>query len=75
MAEILGARLESLIRERKTSQSAIARQVGVSQPSIGRLISGETRQTGKLLEIAQALKTSPAYLTGGTDDPTPDFQP
>ena len=69
MAEIIGSRLEQLIADRDTNQSALARIIGVSQPSIGRLISGETRESGKLLELARALATTPEYLVGETDDP------
>ena len=71
MADIIGSRLEWLIQDRRTSQSALARQIGISQPSVGRLISGETRETGKILELARALRTSPEYLIGETDDDSP----
>ncbi|MGW8201924.1 XRE family transcriptional regulator [Sphingomonas bisphenolicum] len=71
MADILGARLEKLIEDRRTSQSSVARAIGVSQPTIGRLISGETRETGKIIELARELKTSPEYLIGETDDDSP----
>lgn len=67
MAGIVGSRLEWLIEDRRTSQSAVARAIGVKQPSIGRLISGETRETGKLLELARALKTTPEFLVGEID--------
>lgn len=53
------------------TQSALARAVGVKQPSIGRLIAGDTRQTRHIIELAQALRTSPEYLTGDSDDATP----
>jgi phage repressor protein C with HTH and peptisase S24 domain len=69
MAEIMGSRLEWLIKDRRSSQSAIARAIGISQPSVGRLISGETRESGKLFELARELKTSPEYLIGEVDDP------
>ncbi len=46
------------------NQSELARVVGLKQPSIGRLLSGETRESGKLLDIARALGTTPEYLTG-----------
>lgn len=72
MADVIGERLEWLIADRRSSQSAVAREIGVSQPSIGRLINGETRETGKLLELARALRTSPEYLVGETDNPEPD---
>lgn len=71
MADIIGSRLERLIQDRRTSQSALARLIGISQPSVGRLISGETRETGKILELARALGTSPEYLVGETDDESP----
>lgn len=71
MAEIIGPRLDQLIKDRRTSQSAVAAAIGVSQPTIGRLISGETRETGKIIELARELKTSPEYLIGETDDDSP----
>lgn len=69
MAEIVGSRLRQLIADRGTNQSELARAMGISQPSVGRLISGETRETGKLLELARALRTTPDYLVGFSDDP------
>lgn len=71
MADIVGARLEKLIQDRRTSQSALARELGISQPTIGRLISGDTRETGKIIELARALQTTPEYLIGETDDDGP----
>lgn len=71
MADIVGSRLEWLIQDRRTSQSALARELGISQPTIGRLISGETRETGKIIELARALKTTPEYLIGETEDDGP----
>jgi phage repressor protein C with HTH and peptisase S24 domain len=71
MADVVGSRLEWLIQDRRTSQSALARELGVSQPTIGRLISGDTRETGKIIELARALGTTPEYLIGETDDDGP----
>lgn len=53
------------------NQSQLARIVDLKQPSIGRLIAGETRETGKLLELAEAVGSTPEYLTGVSDDPGP----
>ena len=53
------------------NQSQLAKIVGLKQPSIGRLISGETRETKRLVELAQAVRTTPAYLVGDVDDPSP----
>lgn len=71
MAEIISARLEWLIQNRRTSRSALARELGVSQPTISRLASGEIRETGKLIELARALGTTPEYLIGEADDDGP----
>jgi len=69
MATIRGDRLEKLMADRQISQSELARRVGLKQPSIGRLISGETRSSSVLIELARELSVSPAYLAGETDDP------
>lgn len=73
MAEIQGDRLDKLITDRGLSQSELARRVGIKQPSIARLISGHTRSTSVLLEIARELRTSPEYLIGETDDADASF--
>lgn len=52
------------------NQSQLADMVGVKQPSIGRLLSGETKTTKAIDQIAAALNTSVAYLQGKTDDPS-----
>lgn len=69
MAEIVGERIAKRMKELGLTQSALARAVGVKQPSIGRLIAGETRQTRHIVELAQALRTSPEYLTGEVEKP------
>lgn len=68
MADISSARLENLMAKRGLSQSELARRVGVKQPTIGRLISGHTRSTSVLVEIARELSTTPEYLTGESDE-------
>lgn len=65
IADRLKARMEAC----ELSQAALAREVGVSQQSIGRLVSGEALGSRYLHKIATALHTTPAYLTGETDDP------
>lgn len=71
MADVIGERVAKRIEDLRTSQSEVARASRMTQPSIARLISGETRETGKLLELARALQTTPEYLVGETDDPGP----
>lgn len=72
MADLIGKRIALLIEDRRTNQSKVAAATGITQPSIGRLIRGETKTTGKLLELARALETTPEYLTGESDNPAPN---
>lgn len=53
----------------KLSQSELARRVGISQASIYNLVSGKGYGSAHLHKIARELETTPAYLTGETDDP------
>lgn len=71
MAEIIGERVGQLMRARGLTQQALAKLVGVTQPTIGRIINGETKETPKLHELARALHTTAEYLLGLTDDPSP----
>lgn len=50
-------------------QTDLANAVGLRQPSIGRLLSGETKSTRKVSEIARALNVSPEYLCGWVASP------
>ena len=50
-------------------QSELARRVGVAQPTIDKLIRSNKMGSKYLHKIARELGTSPAYLTGETDDP------
>lgn len=63
-------RLAALMEAQGLSQADLARAVGIKQPSVFRLVSGETQSPRKLNDIARVLGTSPAYLTGETDDPS-----
>uniref|UniRef100_A0A6M3XIM5 Putative DNA binding, helix-turn-helix domain containing protein n=1 Tax=viral metagenome TaxID=1070528 RepID=A0A6M3XIM5_9ZZZZ len=51
------------------SQSALGREVGVSQQTIHKLIVGQSRSSGRIGKIARVLQTTPDYLEGETDDP------
>ena len=62
-------RFRSRLALRGISQSELARRVGVSQASIYRLASGDAYGSKHLHRIARELGTTPAYLTGETDDP------
>ncbi|XAP77923.1 S24 family peptidase [Citromicrobium bathyomarinum] len=68
---ILGDRLKERMAECGLSQQALADRVGVKQPTINRLINGGQAGSKHLHRIAAALRTSPGYLLGETDDPSP----
>jgi len=71
---LIAERLKDQMAACDLSQAALARKVGVSQQSIGRLVSGEAMGSRYLHKIATVLRTTPAYLTGETDDPAGDFR-
>lgn len=57
------------------SQSELARRVGVSQPTINGLLTGKSAGSKHMHRLASELGTSPAYLVGETDDPSPIAPP
>lgn len=61
--------------DKELSQSELARRVGISQASIHKLLSGRAYGSKHLHRIARELSTTPAYLTGETDDPDADGPP
>lgn len=69
MADLISERVARRMSELGLTQSALARATGLSQPSVGRFISGEVKKTTKIIELAQALRTSPEYLTGEVESP------
>jgi transcriptional regulator with XRE-family HTH domain len=62
-------RLKEKMREAGLSQSELARRVGISQASVQKLTSGAAYGSKHLHRIARELGTTPAYLSGETDDP------
>lgn len=73
MWEIRPSRLQEAMDRAGLNQSQLALAVGLKQPSIGRLLSGETKTSRALHAIAHALSTSPEYLLGETEDPSPQL--
>lgn len=72
---IMPERLKKLISDRGLSQSELGRRVGVSQATIAKLITGGGYGSKHLHKIAYELGTTPAYLTGETDDPDEGAMP
>lgn len=68
---IRGERVAARISELGTSQAAVARELGISQQAVGKIVKGETHNSAHLVRLARALRTTPEYLLGETDDPMP----
>ncbi len=66
---ILSERVEARMKAAGLSQSELARRVGVSQPTIYKLLRRSKKGSTHLHKIARELGTTPAYLAGETDDP------
>lgn len=71
VAELIPERLTERRKAAGISQAELARRVGIGQSSANRLEAGGTRNPRQIIEIARALSTTPEYLTGETDDPSP----
>lgn len=65
----VGDRIRARLAQLDLSQSELARRVRVNQSTIAALLSGRSRSSSHLHLIARELQTTPAYLTGETDDP------
>lgn len=65
--ETLADRINKRMDELGIDQMMLAKIVGISQPSISAICSGETKNPRKILEIATALGTTPFYLKNGAD--------
>ncbi|WP_257555087.1 S24 family peptidase [Sphingobium sp. CFD-2] len=68
-----GGRIRSRLETLGMSQAELARRVGIKQPSINHLIKNGAQGSKHLHQIAQALQTTPAYLTGEIDDPAEGY--
>lgn len=64
----IGTRIEELMKERRTNQTILAEQVGISQGTISRVKSGKFQKSKHLTDIANALGTSVDYLLTGNID-------
>lgn len=72
---IMGLRIRNRMAAMGLSQAELARRVGITQPSIFKLITSNKTGSAHLHRIARELATTPAYLAGETDDPSTDAPP
>lgn len=68
---IIGERIKALMERRGFTQASLARQIGVAQPTIFKMIHLNKTGSKHLVKVARALETTPEYLTGEHDDPAP----
>lgn len=71
----VGERIEQRLLDLNISQSELARRVSLRQSTINGLIRGTSRSSAHLHSIARALQTTPAYLSGETEDPSEGAMP
>ena len=76
IGERIAERLEALGgRSQGFSQAWLARETGLSQPTINGLINRPQRGSKHLHTIARALQTTVSFLVGDTDDPFTEVVP
>ena len=73
-ADFQPERLMEVRRQLGINRAEAARRMNTSPMTYGRYEHGERIPSPQVLEVmAQALDTSPDYLTGKTDDPSPEY--
>lgn len=70
--ETLGSRLQLAMDHRGIKQVELAKQTGMRQPNVSKLIRGETTKTTAIARLASALRVPVAWLELG-EGPAPDF--
>lgn len=77
MTSIIGERIRIRRKELKLTQSQLAEITGYKdKTAISRIESGENDlNQSKIIMFATALNTSPSYLMGWVDDPSPKHAP
>lgn len=73
--EEIGVRVQNMIDDRDTSQTALAKQIGAAQTTLNGYIKGHHKFPPEILaSIARALDTSTDYFLGLTDIPDPPMR-
>lgn len=73
----IGDRVKALRKARGISGAELARRVGVRQPSIHQIESGDTKslRADTLMRLALALQTNPVFLWTGLGSPVAPIDP
>ena len=73
MDDVFTKRLAQMMHQTQMTQGALAREIGVQRQTVSLYMLGRSRpDTDRLILIAKALRTTPNYLLGFTDDPSPE---
>lgn len=72
---MIGERIRQRLLLLGISQAELARRLKIHQATVNGLINGGQRSSTHLHRIAAELKTTPAFLSGETDDPSLDAPP
>lgn len=67
-------RIKQRMQELDIKQDDLAKQAGLTQPAIFKLLSGKTRRTTRLTEIAKALGVRPEWLVEGIEPKFPAIE-
>ena len=65
----LAERLTSIMSEKGLSQAELARMTGLKQPSVFKIVSGQTLNPKNIVEIATALGVDVNWLKTGEGEP------
>lgn len=65
-------RLSERMKAAGMTQAGLARRLGVTSQTIGKLVRGQASGSSHLHRIARELGTSADYLLGDSSDPNPD---
>ena len=63
-----GERLTKLRESKNLSQAKLAKMAGVPQSTIAQIETGRNKSTKRIIELAEALDTTPNYLLNGVKD-------
>ena len=63
-----GERLTKLRESKNLSQAKLAQMAGVPQSTIAQIETGRNKSTKRIIELAEALDTTPNYLLNGVKD-------
>jgi len=83
MSQIVGHRVKALRKQQKLTQEDLTRLVQdltggmMRRPNLSKIETDSYGEAGAwvVVALARALRTSPDYLLGFTDDPTPNADP